>query len=105
MSCVNQTEAFFDIIEAFFDAIEVPFDPVDAASLACDLRLQMPDLNHDMSHRGLKRGNTRLNLDHFGFKLVDAAPYMPQMFKDDIVGLVSHDVTLANSKSHHHPVV
>src|SRR5689334_78525 len=84
------------MVETSFDLIETPVDAVDASGLACDLHLQMPDLRHDMSHRGLKPEYARLEVRNVGLKFVEHLPHMAQMLEHDIVRPVSHIATLAN---------
>ena len=61
----------------------------------------MPNLSHDMAHRGFERRDSRLEFCDIGFKLIDYPPDVTQMFQDDIVGFVSHHHNLAA----HNPVV
>ena len=89
-------------IEALFDTVETPLDSIDASGLACDLRLKVADLSHDVSHRGLERGDARLEFCNVSFDFVDNAPDVAQMFENDIIGSFRHDVSLTNSESYHH---
>ena len=88
--CVHQ-------IKTLLDAIKTPFDAINASCLACDLRLEMTNLSHDMPQCGFERGDARLELCHISFKLIDNTPNVPEMLKDDIVRLVSHNANLARS--------
>src|SRR5215468_10664099 len=99
-------------IQTLLNSVKTDFDLIDAPSLTCDLRLQMADLGHDMSHRRLERGDARFYLHSLSFQLVDDAfqlvddaPDVPQMLKHDVVWFVSHKCSLANPKSCHHPAL
>lgn len=103
ISCVNEIETFFDAVETTLDLVETPIHAVEAPGLACNLHLQMADLRHDMSHRGLKPEYARFEVRNIGFELVDlcykpvdSAPHVAEMLKDNIVGLVGHHTSVAN---------
>jgi hypothetical protein len=83
-------------IEPSFDPIKTCLDLVDTTSLAGHLSLKVPDLGHDMTHRPFKRGDTRFDLGHLCFELVDNATNVPQMLQNDALGFVGHVGTLAN---------
>jgi hypothetical protein len=110
ISCGNEIEAFFDTVKAALDLVETSIHSVEAPSLACDLHLQMPDLRHDVSHRGLKSEYARLEVRNIGLelvglsrKLVDNTPDVAQVLENNIVRFIGHDVTLTNSESHRQP--
>lgn len=103
MSCRNEIEAFIDAVEASFNLVKTPIHAIEAPSLACDLHLEMADLCHHVTHRGLKSKDTRLEVRDIGFELVnfchkpvESTSHVTEMFKDQIVRFVSHTASLAN---------
>ena len=61
----------------------------------------MTELRYGAVHHFVDRGNLRVEALDVSFKLVDDAPDVAQMLKNDVVGFVGHDISLANSKFNH----
>src|SRR5215208_2368648 len=89
-------------IKSSLDGVETLLDPVDPPRLTRNLRLEMPNLSHDVAHCGLERGYSRFDLDHLTFDLVDRTPDVPKVLHDDVVWFISHGINLANLDANSH---